>query len=86
MKTLALAGILTFALLVPSATKAHSDCHLDMKDMLQGTLDMEKLTDDAKTDNDGSHGCTLAGQQREPSLGKATLMSQLHVPTFIPSA
>ena len=66
MKKRSLVLALTLSALLPSAALAQADCHQDMKEMLQGTLDMAKQADVEKSNDDGSDACTLADWQGRP--------------------
>lgn len=63
MKMPGLLIAIALATLLPSAAQAQRDCHQDMKDLLQGTLDMAKQADVRQAGDSGSSGCTLAGDQ-----------------------
>ncbi len=80
-----LAGALALATLIPSAAFAQLDCHQNMKDMLQGTLEMSKKADVWKAEDDGSHGCTIAEwQEWSPALDSSSTV-QWQGPVFQPS-
>ena len=63
MKMPGLLIAIALATLLPSAAQAQRDCHQDMKDLLQGTLDMAKQADVRQAGDSGSSSCTLAGDQ-----------------------
>jgi hypothetical protein len=80
-----LVGVTALSMLMSSAALARSDCHQDMKDMLQGTLDMAKQTGDRRADDDESNGCTLADRKGERSPLAAISPLQSHLTIFTPS-
>ena len=86
MKYSSLVGAAALSLLMSSAALAQPDCHQDMKDMLQGTLDMANQTDVRTADDDGSNGCTVADWRGEPSPLNATSRAPSNNLFFLPSA
>lgn len=73
MKTLA--PIVVIAMLsLSTMSMAKTDCHADLKDMLQGTLNMTSEADNSQTGTptDSTSGCTLA-IRKDGSPTKATI-------------
>ncbi len=85
MKKSALVGAITLVALMPSVAIAQSDCDQDMKDMLEGTLDIAKHVDVGKTDGD-SQGCTLASWEAGLSPVETVSNAPSHFTILVPSA
>ncbi len=73
MKTLAPIIVIT-TLSLSTMAMAKTDCHADLKDMLQGTLNMASEADNSQigTPTDSTGGCTLAIRQ-DGSPAKVTI-------------
>ena len=62
---LLMAAVTVASLSVSTAALAGTDCHQDLKDMLQGTLEIESETNNIQNDHyNASSNCTLATWQR----------------------
>lgn len=76
MKPPNLVGAAVLVMLTSTAAAAQSDCHSDMKDMLQGTLEMSKQATDGTADDKASQGCTMAHRKGAPSVIEALVPDQ----------
>lgn len=50
-------------LMLSAPAMAKTDCHQDMKEMLQGTLEIARHVDRSPSDDQAPSGCTLASWQ-----------------------
>ena len=86
MKMSGLLSAIALATLLPSAAQAQQDCHQDMKDLLQGTLDMAKQADVRQVGDSGSSNCTLASGQGGSSPLEAIAKGRSQPILFVPRA
>lgn len=86
MKTSGLLIAIALANLLPSAAQAQQDCHQDMKELLQGTLDMAKQADVRQAGDNDSSSCTLAGGQGGSSHLEAIAKGRSQPILFVPRA
>ena len=62
--TAACAALLTLS----APAMARTDCHQDMKEMLQGTLEIGRDVDRSPSDDQAPSGCALAAWQGNPGM------------------